>query len=37
MQRSNRDAYEVLVGNPEGTEHLGDIGVNARIILKCRV
>jgi len=29
-----RDAYRVLVGKPEGKNHLGDLGVDMRIILR---
>jgi hypothetical protein len=29
-----RDAYRVLVGKPEGKSHLGDPGIDGRIILK---
>jgi len=29
-----RCAYRVLVGNPEGKSHLGDPGLDGRIILK---
>jgi hypothetical protein len=29
-----RDAYRILVGRPEGRHHLGDPGVDGRIILK---
>ena len=32
--RENRGAYRVLVGKPEGRKHLGDRGVDGRIILK---
>jgi hypothetical protein len=31
----SRDAYKVLVGTPEGRNHLEDPGVEGRIILKC--
>jgi hypothetical protein len=27
------NAYEVLIGNPEGGDHVEDIGINGRIIL----
>jgi hypothetical protein len=27
--------YRVLVGKPEGKNHLGDPGVDGRIILRC--
>ena len=30
-----RDVYRVLVGKPEEGDHLGDPGVDGRIILKC--
>ena len=30
-----RAAYRVLVGRPEGRNHLEDPGVDGRIILKC--
>jgi hypothetical protein len=30
----NRGAYRILVGRPEGCDHLGDTGGNGRIILK---
>jgi hypothetical protein len=30
----SRGAYRVLLGNPEGKSHLGDPGVDGRIILK---
>ena len=29
-----RGVYRDLVGKPEGKKHLGDLGVNGRIILK---
>jgi hypothetical protein len=29
-----RSAYNTLIGNPEGKGHLGDQGVDGRIILK---
>jgi hypothetical protein len=29
-----RGAYRILVGRPEGRHHLGDPGVDGRIILK---
>jgi hypothetical protein len=29
-----RGAYRILVGRPEGSHHLGDPGVDGRIILK---
>jgi hypothetical protein len=29
-----RGAYRVFVGKPEGKNHLGDLGVNMRIILR---
>ena len=29
-----RGVYRILVGNPEGTDHLEDPGVDVRIILK---
>ena len=28
-------AYRVLVGKPEGKDHLDDLGVDERIIIKC--
>jgi len=30
-----RGACRVLVGKPEGRDHLGDLGIDWRIILKC--
>jgi len=30
-----RGVYRVLVGKPEGKNHLGDPGVDGRIILRC--
>jgi len=30
-----RGVYRVLVGKPEGKNHLEDTGVNGRIILRC--
>jgi hypothetical protein len=30
----SRDAYRVLLGGPEGKNHLEDLGVDGRIILK---
>jgi len=30
----NKDAYRVLVGKPEGKNHLKDPGVDGRIILR---
>jgi hypothetical protein len=30
-----RGAYSVLVGRPEGKNHLEDIDIDRRIILKC--
>ena len=32
--RERRGVYMVLVGNPEGKNHLGDPGVDGRIILR---
>jgi hypothetical protein len=32
--RGKRGAYRILVGRPEGRNHLGDPGVDGRIILK---
>jgi hypothetical protein len=29
-----RGAYRILVGRPEGGDHLGDPGIDGRIILK---
>jgi hypothetical protein len=29
-----RGVYKILVGKPEGKNHLGDTGVNGRIILR---
>jgi hypothetical protein len=29
-----RNSYKILVGKPEGKNHLGDQGVDGRIILK---
>jgi hypothetical protein len=29
-----RDAYSILVGRPEGSNNLGDPGIDGRIILK---
>jgi hypothetical protein len=29
-----RDVYTVLVGRPEGKDHLEDLGIDGRIILK---
>jgi hypothetical protein len=29
-----KHTYTILVGNPEGKKHVGDLGVDARIILK---
>jgi len=31
---ARRGVYRVLVGNPEGKSHLGDKGVDGRIILR---
>jgi hypothetical protein len=30
-----RNAYNILVGNPEGKDHSEDLGVDGRIILDC--
>jgi hypothetical protein len=30
-----RNEYRVLVVRPEGRDHLVDVGVNGRMILKC--
>jgi hypothetical protein len=30
-----RGVYRILVGKPEGKNHLGDPGVDGRIILRC--
>jgi hypothetical protein len=30
-----RNAHRNLVGDLKGIKHLGDLGVNGRIILKC--
>jgi hypothetical protein len=32
--RELRNAYKILIGNPEGRDHLGELGVDGRIILK---
>jgi hypothetical protein len=32
--RERRGAYRALVGKPEGRKHLGDPGIDGRIILK---
>jgi len=32
--RGMRNAYTILVGRPEGKNHLGDLSVDRRIILK---
>jgi hypothetical protein len=32
--RERRGVYRVLVGKPEGKKHLGDPGVDGRIILR---
>ena len=32
--RENRGLYSVLVGKPEGNNHLEDLGVDVRIILR---
>jgi len=32
--RDRRDAYGVLVGRPEGKNHLVDLSVDGRVILK---
>ena len=32
--RGKRGAYRILVGKPEGKNHLGDLGVGIRIILR---
>jgi hypothetical protein len=29
-----RDSYRILVGNLKGRDHLGDLGIDGRIILK---
>jgi hypothetical protein len=29
-----RDAYRVLVGKPDGRDHLENLGIDGRIILK---
>jgi hypothetical protein len=34
VARVERSAYRVLVGKPEGKNHLEDLDVNGRIILK---
>jgi len=31
-----RGAYSVLVGRPEGNNHLEDLDIDGRIILKCK-
>jgi hypothetical protein len=33
-QRGRRDAYRVLVGKSDGKNHLEDVGIDGRIILK---
>jgi len=33
--RESRNAYLVLVGRTEGKNHMEDVGVDGRIILKC--
>jgi hypothetical protein len=30
-----RNAYKIFIRNPQGKNHLGDLGVDGRIILKC--
>jgi hypothetical protein len=30
-----RNAYKNFVGNLKGRDHLGDLGVDERIIIKC--
>jgi hypothetical protein len=29
-----RNAYKTAVGKPEGRDHLGDMGIDGRLILK---
>jgi hypothetical protein len=29
------NAYIILIGNPKGRDHLEDLGIDGRIILKC--
>jgi hypothetical protein len=32
-----KNAYKILVGEHEGRDHLGYLGVDIRIILKCEI
>jgi len=34
MYGERRDVYRILVGNPDGKNHLGDRGFDGRIVLR---
>jgi hypothetical protein len=30
-----RNAYKILIGKPEGRDHMEDLGINGMIIFEC--